>query len=69
MPEVKRPKWTVLYNVVSERSSWIGTAWEFFDNESSAQLCYDKQLATGNCPTKRPFHESDIQHLGAAHRF
>lgn len=68
---VDKPRWTVLYNVVSkENDRWIGTGWEFFDNENDAQKCYDRHVTEGNCPTKRYYYEKlDRYHLGAAHRF
>ena len=63
------PQWTVLYNIVSEESDkWVGTGWEFFDDEAQATKCYERQIKNGNCPTKRPFYSSqDAQHLGAVH--
>ena len=65
-----RPKWTVSYNISSpENLFWVGTGCEFFDKESEAQACYDRQIKAGNCATKRPYHEgADYPHLGAAHR-
>jgi hypothetical protein len=63
------PKWTVLYNIVTPGSTWIGTGWEFFDDETEAQKRFDHHVAIGNCPTKRPYSQPcDWQHLGAAHR-
>lgn len=65
----KTPKWTVVYNIVSVQSQFIGTGWEFFMLESNAKHCYGKQVAAGNCPTMRPFHEAtDRQHMGAVHQ-
>ncbi len=68
-PKMK-PKWTVLYNIVSKENGWfIGTGWEFFEDEKDAEMCYERQLAAGNCPTKRPFYlRVDGHHLGATHR-
>lgn len=64
-----RPKWTVLYNIVSaECPDWIGTGWEFFDREADAEACRLRHERAGNVPSKRPFHPNDIPHLGAAHR-
>ena len=64
------PKWTVLYNIVSEESKrWVGTGHEFFDEESDAQHCFDRHVKAGNQPTKRPFYLSaDKSHLGAVHK-
>ncbi len=63
-----RPKWTVHYNIVSpEATEWIGTGWEFFNDERDAQHCYDRHNALGNCATKRPYHRNDRVHLGAVH--
>lgn len=64
-----RPKWTVLYNIVTPGSDWIGTGWEFFVDEVAAQQRFDHHIEIGNCPTKRPYdHACDWKHLGAAHR-
>ena len=64
-----KPKWTVVYNIVSEESSrWVGTGWEFFDDDDSANRAYARHVSSGNVPTKRPFHFRDDSHLGAAHR-
>jgi len=65
------PKWTVHYNIVSpESGKWVGTGWEFFDDESKSSSAYSRHIAAGNCPTKRPFHrDCDLKHLGAAHQF
>ena len=62
---MKEPKWTVLYNITND--PWIGTGWEFFDDEVSAKACYARQRKTGNCPTMRPYHRNDRVHLGAVH--
>jgi len=63
------PKWTVLYNIVSQESKqWIGTGWEFFNSESDAQICCLRHEQLGNVPTMRLFHQNDRIHLGAAHR-
>lgn len=68
-PKKPVPKWTVLYNIVTPGSTWVGTGWEFFDDEDSAQKRFDHHVAIGNCPTKRPYaHTCDWYHLGAAHR-
>lgn len=65
----KAPKWTVGYNIVSRESErWIGTGWEFFDDEQEAARCYDRHVSAGNCPFKRPYHEADFKHLGAVHQ-
>lgn len=67
----KQPKWTVFYTITSEENSyWVGTGWEFFDNEEDAQTCFDRHVHIGNCPTKRPFYYSaDCQHLGQLRGF
>lgn len=63
-----KPAWTVTYNIVSPSSPWIGTGWEFFQNEKTAQVRYDALVVTGRCPTKRPYYSpSDRQHLAAVH--
>ena len=73
----EHPRWTVVYNTISpENSKWIGTGWEFFDEEKDAQTCYDRHIKLGNCPTKRFYYQGidpnkpkyDYFHLGAAHR-
>ena len=65
-----RPKWTVLYNIVSpESQEWIGTGWEFFTNEEDADRAYTRHLKLGNVPTRRPFYPlGDNRHLGATQR-
>jgi len=63
------PKWTVFYNIVSlESSTWVGTGWEFFNLETEAEACYNRQIELGNCPTMRPYHPNDYAHLGAGHK-
>lgn len=63
------PQWTICTNIVSiESSKWIGTSWEFFDDEVDAEECFQRHIVLGNVPTKRKFHENDRIHLGAAHR-
>jgi len=66
----EKPKWTVVYNIVSKESNkWIGTGWEFFDDEIDASSCYARQVKAGNTPTKRPYYDkSDRKHLGAVHQ-
>lgn len=67
--DITTPKWTILYNMVSpENGQWIGTGWEFFDDESDAQRCYERHNTFGDCATKRPYHRNDRVHLGAGHR-
>jgi len=65
-----RPRWTVVSNILSpESDEWVGTCWEFFDEESQAEECYTRQIEAGNTPTKRPYSGSiDREHLGAVHR-
>src|SRR5690349_17653770 len=65
------PMWTVCYNIVSKESPrWVGTGWEFFDNEADAQACYVRLEQAGCFPTKRPYHHVvDRNHLGAHHQF
>ena len=64
-----RPKWTVLYNIVSVDSKWIGTGWEFFDDKRSAENCQDEQNHKGNCATLRLYYKTcDDIHIGATHR-
>lgn len=71
MTDMGRPRWTVCYNIVSPESDrWVGRGWEFFDEEAQATACYERQIKSGNCPTKRPYyHQVDYEHLGAAHHF
>jgi hypothetical protein len=61
------PAWTLSYNVKTPGSRWIGTAWEFFDDEVQAQRRFDELRAADAYPTKRPYHSYDRVHLGAAH--
>lgn len=64
---IRWPYWTVLYNI--NCGDWVGTGWEFYDEEFTADLAYGKHIKLGNCPCKRPFHlKTDREHLGMAHR-
>jgi hypothetical protein len=65
---MKTPKLVVFYNIVSKNSDWIGTGWEFFDDQQEAKACYDQQIANGNCPCMRPYYRTDAVHLGAIHQ-
>jgi hypothetical protein len=67
-PPLEPPRWTVHYNIVSPESDrWVGTGWEFFDNEAQATDCYRRQGKLGNVPSKRPFYPAvDTVHLGIA---
>lgn len=63
------PIWTVLTNIVSvENSAWVGMSWEFFDEEVDADECVERHIVLGNVPTKRRFHRTDVDHMGAVHR-
>lgn len=60
----KRPLWTVLGNLNTANTSWVGHFCEFFDDEDSAQACYDRHVAAGDCPCKRPYyHRGDWDRL------
>ncbi len=64
---LKCPKWTIHYKS-GRHGYWIGTAWEFYDEETDAQKRYDElSRIEAVSPTERPYHPSDRQHLGAAH--
>ena len=64
----RKPKWTVIYNLPTRESAWIGTAWEFYEEESNAQRRYDELVKDGRYPTKRPYHrDNDRSHLAAVH--
>ena len=71
-----KPKWTVVYNIVSpENPKWIGTGWEFFDKEDDAIKCFNRHEELGNIPTKRHYFAGvpdgqrfDFRHLGAHHQ-
>lgn len=57
MNRATTPTWTVIGNLKpTEGCKWIGHFCEFFDDEVSAQACYDKHADAGNCPTKRPYY-------------
>lgn len=56
------PKWTVLYN--SYTKAGLFRLREFFYDEASAKVFFDKKNEEGFYPTKRPFHETDRVHLG-----
>lgn len=63
------PHWTVTYNIVSpENDKWVGTGHEFFDCEADATACYQRQVRSGNCPTKRPYYDRvDRVYLAVVH--
>lgn len=66
------PTWTVLSNTVNPKSKWIGTLWEFFSDEESAQTRYNELEKQEDLyvPTMRPFHEGcDRPHMGACHHY
>ena len=66
---INKPRFTVLFNIVTPNSPWIGTGWQFFDDKKDAETMYECLISLGHCPTLRPYHEGcDRQHLGAAHR-
>jgi len=66
---MNKPKWTVLSNLVSKGSEWIGTSREFFDDKIAADNCYKDHIKRGNCPALRPYnHNVDKAYLGAVHR-
>ena len=66
---MKLPKWTIVSNVLSPGSRWVGTCWEFFDDEPAAQARYTALLFMECVPTMRPYyHAEDRQHLGAGHQ-
>ncbi len=68
MSRMMRPKFTVLYNIVVPGAMWIGTGWEFFDDQEIAQARYDYHVGIGNVPTMRPYnHKCDFKHLGTVH--
>lgn len=68
MSELKHPNWTLNYNIVSSDSEWIGTGWEFFNEEEHAQNRYDVLTKSGIGVCKRPYyHHTDKHHLGACH--
>lgn len=66
----KLPKWTLIYNTVNVENVWIGSAWEFFDEEITATKRYEELSKLNLYPTKRPYyHSQDFSHLGASHQF
>jgi hypothetical protein len=67
----KKPKWTVLCNLVSPESAvWGGTSWEFFDTEDAAAICYKRHQKAWDGPTKRPYYDKcDREHLGNLQRY
>jgi len=66
----KLPNWTVIYNILSKDSCWIGKGWEFFTNKEYAQTRYKELKKTLRMvPTLRPYHhEIDYQQLGECHK-
>jgi hypothetical protein len=66
--ELMQPKWTVVYNIVSPGSRWIGTGWEFFDDAASMERRKNELSAKGQTTTSRPYYPAtDKSHLGAVH--
>lgn len=66
---MKRPKFTVLTNIVSQESSeWVGMSWEFFDTEDHAKSCAERHIKLGNVPTIRKYHRTDSIYMGAVHQ-
>jgi hypothetical protein len=64
----RKPSWTVLANSAPLNGGhWVGTSWEFFDDEVAAQHRYEELSNAGRYPTKRPYHSADAAHLGAVH--
>jgi hypothetical protein len=67
---MKRPAYTVFYNVRSPGSPWVGMAWEFYDNHESAMKRFGALFGKEVGVTKRPYHhETDKENLGGCHRF
>lgn len=67
-PIQKKPAWTVFYNTHGD-GSWVGTAWEFFDDADRARTRYDELFVGNLFPTLRRYHDAtDRWHLGAVHR-
>lgn len=65
--EKSTPVLTVVTNI--DNGEYVGTQWEFFNDEFKAKECYDKHIAKGHCSTMRMFNERmDRQHMGAVHR-
>ena len=61
---VREPTWTVFSIVVDAKTPWVGSSWEFFDDEEAAESRCDELRALGCCPTKRfYFRDSDRQYV------
>lgn len=61
---IREPAWTVYSNVTSEGTTWVGSSWEFFDDEGAADARYTELSEQGHCPTKRPYYRrADSQYL------
>jgi hypothetical protein len=61
------PQWTLFVNISCPGSKWVGTTWEFYDDEEQAKDRYEHYKFIGNVPILRPFHYTDQKHLGAVH--
>lgn len=59
------PSWTLFACVPGDK--YVGTCWQFFDDEEIARLAFDEATARGWVCTLRPFAEADRRHMGAAH--
>ena len=66
----EKPKWTVHYSILSPRSPWIGSGWDFFDFEPPARLRRREIYAQGNHGVViRSFHEeTDTAHMAPFRR-
>lgn len=68
---MKLPMWTIVTNLASsEDIKWVGMSWEFFDELSDAERCFQRHSKLGNVPTLRRFNKkADYNQLGAIHRY
>lgn len=63
----ERPSWTIHYKIPS--ISWLGSGWEFFDDEESAGDRFRELEGLGRVVVIRPYKdEFDREHLGALFR-
>lgn len=60
------PKWTV--RAQRQIGKYISVTWHFFETEEEAEAKYLELSAKGWIGCKRPWHRTDLVHMGIADR-
>ena len=64
MAKAYGPKLTLFYqSETRDGSGWVSTHWEFYDDHQVAMHRYEELKREYSCPTLRPWHEQDLQHM------